>query len=30
MIIGQGGAPMAHTWWWNTWNSTVAKSAGTL
>ncbi len=18
---------MAHTWWWNTWNSTVAKSA---
>ena len=30
VIIGQGGAPMAHTWWWNTWNSTVAKSAGTL
>jgi hypothetical protein len=21
---------MAHTWWWNTWNSTVAKSTGTL
>ena len=30
VIIGQGGAPMAHTWWWNIWNSTVAKSAGTL
>jgi len=30
VIIGQGGAPIAHTWWWNTWNSTVAKSAGTL
>ena len=21
---------MAHTWWWNTWSSTVAKSTGTL
>ena len=21
---------LAHTWWWNTWNSTVAKSTGTL
>ena len=30
VIIGQGGSPMAHTWWWNTWNSTVAKSTGTL
>ena len=30
VIIGQGDALMAHTWWWNTWNSTVAKSAGTL
>ncbi len=27
VIIGQDGAPMARTWWWNTWNSTVAKSA---
>ena len=30
IVIGQGGSPMAHTWWWNTWNSTVAKSTGTL
>ena len=30
VIIGQGGAPMAHTWWWNTWNSQVARSTGTL
>jgi hypothetical protein len=30
VIIGQGGAPMAHIWWWNIWNSAVAKSAGTL
>jgi hypothetical protein len=30
VIIGQGGSPMAHTWWWNTWNSTTAKSTGTL
>ena len=30
VIIGQGGSPMAHTWWWNTWNSTVAKSTGML
>ena len=30
VIIGQGGAPMAHTWYWSTWNSQVAKSTGTL
>jgi hypothetical protein len=30
IVIGQGGSPMAHPWWWNTWNSTVAKSTGTL
>ena len=30
VIIGQGGAPMAHTWYWNTWNSAVARSTGTL
>ena len=30
IVIGQGGSPMAHTWWWKTWNSTVAKSTGTL
>jgi len=30
VIIGQGGALMAHTWYWNTWNSKVAKSTGTL
>ena len=30
VIIGQGGSPMAHTWYWNTWNSQVAKSTGTL
>lgn len=30
VVIGQGGSPMAHTWYWNTWNSTVAKSTGTL
>ena len=30
VIIGQDGAPMAHTRWWDTWNSTVAKPAGTL
>jgi hypothetical protein len=30
IYIGQGGAPMAHTWHWNTWNSRDAKSTGTL
>jgi hypothetical protein len=30
VIIGQGGSPMAHTWYWNTWNSATAKSTGTL
>ena len=30
VVIGQGGSPMAHTWWWNTWNPTTAKSTGTL
>ena len=30
VIIGQGGSPMAHTWYWNTWNSSDAKSTGTL
>jgi len=30
VVIGEGGSPMAHTWWWNTWNSRVARSAGTL
>ena len=30
VIIGQGGSPMAHTWHWNTWNSQVARSTGTL
>jgi hypothetical protein len=30
VIIGQGGSPMAHTWHWNTWNATTAKSTGTL
>jgi hypothetical protein len=30
VLIGQGGSPMAHTWYWNTWNSTTAKSTGTL
>ena len=30
VIIGQGGSPMAHTWWWNTWNAQVARSTGTL
>lgn len=30
VLIGQGGSPGAHTWYWNTWNSTTAKSTGTL
>jgi len=30
VVIGQGGSPMAHTWYWNTWNSQAAKSTGTL
>jgi len=30
VIIGEGGAPMAHTWYWSAWNSQVAKSTGTL
>jgi hypothetical protein len=24
------GREQAHTWWWNTWNATTAKSTGTL
>jgi hypothetical protein len=28
--LGAGGSVMAHTWSWNTWNATTAKSAGTL
>lgn len=30
IIIGNGGAPGAHTWHWNTWSSTTATSTGTL
>ena len=30
VLIGQGGSPMAHTWYWNTWTSTTARSTGTL
>jgi hypothetical protein len=30
VTIGQGGSPMAHTWYWNTWGTWTAKSAGTL
>jgi hypothetical protein len=30
ITVGQGGAPGAHTWHWNTWNSEDAKSTGTL
>ena len=30
VIIGQGGSPMAHTWYWNTWGTWTAKSTGTL
>jgi hypothetical protein len=30
VLIGQGGSPMAHTWYWNTWNAKDAKSTGTL
>ena len=30
VTIGQGGSPMAHTWYWNTWNAATAKSTGTL
>lgn len=30
VYIGEGGAPMAHTWDWSPWNSRDAKSAGTL
>ena len=28
--LGAGGNVEAHTWYWNTWNSTTAKSTGTL
>ena len=28
--IGMGGAPVAHTWHWSTWNSKAARSTGTL
>ncbi len=30
IIVGQGGAPVAHTWYWSAWNSRDARSAGTL
>ncbi len=30
IIVGLGGAPMAHTWHWSAWNSKDARSAGTL
>ncbi len=30
VTIGQGGSPMAHTWYWNTWGTWTAKSTGTL
>src|SRR5437870_4423460 len=30
IVIGQGGSPMAHTWYWNTWGTWTAKSTGTL
>jgi hypothetical protein len=30
IIIGQGGAPQAHTWHWSSWNAKTAKSTGTL
>ena len=30
VIIGQGGSPMAHTWWSNTRNSQVSRSTETL
>ena len=28
VLIGQGGSPMAHTWHWNTWNSTTRQVHG--
>jgi hypothetical protein len=30
VVINQSASPSAHTWYWNTWNSTTAKSTGTL
>jgi hypothetical protein len=30
IIVGLGGAPVAHTWHWSAWNSKDARSAGTL
>lgn len=30
IAIGEGGSPWAHTWHWNAWNTTHAKSTGTL
>ena len=29
VIIGHGGSPLAHIWYWSTWSSQVAKSTGT-